>query len=405
MNKINDKNKMKNKEKLCPEKLLNQRTINKSGKNRVSNTKNTSYGRRTKIKLAKTIYYDEQNSLEKTDVKNKIDGKVYNEISKTEKQVKTIREKKKKGNSLFEFKSKIEMRANKGKNIMIRESIKPGNFIMVINYILILSLLIQTKSRKEMKFKIFHFSKITFKIKGIGYNNIFGIETNYAFKRQYYPNEIYINGYKQNNITHSYYFNLTDNFVELIWNNSIANCWNMFRRCYNITEFNLSNFDTSQVTSTGGMFLYCSSLTSLDVSNFNTSQLVDVNCMFQGCSSLTTLNLSNFDTSKIWYMDNFFYCCSSLTSLDLSNFDTSQLTKLKMNNMFYGCENLEYINMKNYVTNNLFLETYSNIFSNVSKNIVICINEKQNSTILSQISNIKCSILNCSDDWKSNQKK
>ena len=47
------------------------------------------------------------------------------------------------------------------------------------------------------------------------------------------------------------------------------------------------------------MFRNCYSLTQLDVSNFNTSKVTSMNAMFSGCSGLTSLDLSSFNTSKI----------------------------------------------------------------------------------------------------------
>ena len=46
---------------------------------------------------------------------------------------------------------------------------------------------------------------------------------------------------------------MRDNFIELIWNNPIKNCRKMFRRCYDITEFDFSELDTSLVTK---MFIF-----------------------------------------------------------------------------------------------------------------------------------------------------
>ena len=60
--------------------------------------------------------------------------------------------------------------------------------------------------------------------------------------------------------------------------------------------------------------------------------------MFSGCSSLTSLDLSNFDTSQVTSMAGMFSECSSLTILDLSSFDTSKVTgHYAMMNMFCNC--------------------------------------------------------------------
>ena len=97
--------------------------------------------------------------------------------------------------------------------------------------------------------------------------------------------------------------------------------------------------------------------------------------MFSYCSSLTSLDLSNFDTSLVTSMNYMFKNCSSLTSLDLSNFKTLELKRL--DSMFANCVNLEYINMDNFKEENLYLSEILNrdIFYNVPENVVICIKE------------------------------
>ena len=180
---------------------------------------------------------------------------------------------------------------------------------------------------------------------------------------------------------------------------------NMFYYCSSLISLDLSYFNTSQVTNMVSMFEYCSSLISVDLSNFNTSQVTNMNNMFSYCSSLISLNLSNFNTSKINFMKNMFAYCSSLTSLDLSNFNTPQI--IDMNSMFISCANLEYINLNNFDMNNLGLVGVNSMFSNVTKNIAICINENINmEKIFPQIIDcIKCYTVVCSNDWKSKQKK
>ena len=366
----------------------------------------------------------------------------------------------------------------------IRYKIKDNNIIIHLIKFIIISIFLQIKS--NILFEIFHSrnSKITLKIKGIGVSTVFGNETNYNFNSSNFPNKININGKNQDTIEYKYYFNQTENIVELIWDNNINNCSCMFRKCSNITEIDLSNFntslvtsmysmfyncsplislnlsyfdtskvtnmnttfcfcksltfldlsnynssnvktmggmffccssltslnlsnlDTSKVTSMHEMFYYCSSLTSLDLTNFNTSQVTNMGGMFSNCSSLTSLNLSNFDTSQVTNMGSMFYHCSSLTSLNLSNFDTSQVTNVY--NMFFGCSNLEYINMINFNENKLYNSPtdYGNMFTNIPKNIVICINNRTNqSKIIPQINAIKCHVIDCTNDWKLKQKK
>ena len=47
------------------------------------------------------------------------------------------------------------------------------------------------------------------------------------------------------------------------------------------------------------MFYGCSGLSELNVSNFNTSNVTDMGSMFSGCESLQTLDFSNFNKYNV----------------------------------------------------------------------------------------------------------
>ena len=256
---------------------------------------------------------------------------------------------------------------------LVKYTIYLLNFIEIIKYIILLNLfnIISLDDRNScIEYKAYN---ITLKIKGTGTKKIFSSN----FQSNYHPDEVYINGYKQDNVKYSYELNQTYNFIGLTWNKLIDNTQLMFEGCSDITE--------------------------IDLSNFNTSIVVNMQAMFYGCSSLISLNLSNFDTSKVNNMNWMFKECSSLTSLNLSNFYTPKLNW--MNNMFTNCTNLEYINMINFKDSSLISGCYSNIFKNVPVNIVICINKDNINKINSQINNILCHIEDCTDNWKLKQKK
>ena len=258
-------------------------------------------------------------------------------------------------------------------NIKKRNNIKI-NINFIIAYIIELLIILDLNNQTESKDIIFKDSKIYLKIKGKGENTILGNMTGFNFERINHLKYVFINEKQQNSIEYKYYFNKTDNFVELIFDDDIDNCAKMFANCINITEINLSNFGTSQVKNMYGMFANCSSLTSLD--------------------------LSNFDTSQVTYMSGIFKYCSSLTSLDLSNFNISQVTF--MQEMFYQCINLEYINLYRFKGNeNIHC---GGIFFGVPENVVLCIENNIGGEILEQISKIKCPTLTCSNDWKLSQK-
>ena len=245
--------------------------------------------------------------------------------------------------------------------------------IILIKYIIIANSYFQIKCNMLFNFL---YSKITLKIKGIGEINIFPKNRIYTFENINYLKEVNINGNKQDSIKYKYYFNQTDNIVELIWYDNLTDCKYMFIGCYNITEINLSNFNTSQVTTMFSMFAHCSSLTSLDLSNLDTSQVNNMYGMFQNCSSLTSLNLSDFNTSQVTNMNQMFADCAKFYYINLINFNSSKT---------------------GYIYN---------MFKSVSKNVVICIKDIDTDDIKYKIQmDISCATIDCTDDWQSKQQK
>ena len=131
----------------------------------------------------------------------------------------------------------------------------------------------------------------------------------------------------------------------------------------NLENLNVSNFDTSNVTNMSDMFYYLTKITTLNVSNFDTSKVTNMRNMFCNCSLLTSLDVSNFDTSNVTDMESMFLNCSLLTSLDVSNFDTSKVTN--MSRMFSYCTNLTTIYASNKFNTSLVTKSY-NMFLNDS---------------------------------------
>ena len=213
--------------------------------------------------------------------------------------------------------------------------------IILINFIIMSNLVSLTLANIE-RIKLYE-SKITLKINQTGYSFIYSSTFNTA------PSQIIINDIPQSTpLQNQYLFNESENTIILIWDSNLINCNEMFKNCSNITEFDFTNFDTSEVTIMRDMFLSCYSLTEINVSNFNTSSLNHMDGMFYDCISLTSLNLSNFDTSKVTMMAYLFRGCSSLTYLDISNFDTSQVEN--MIDIFWGCSEIVSLDIFNFNT-------------------------------------------------------
>ena len=321
--------------------------------------------------------------------------------------------------SLLKFRNKIIIKEIIIDNNMIKENkinkrkknIKnnTSKFLIsrLISLIILLNLIFLMKN--NILFELINFqyeSKITLQIKGSGDKMLFGCETDHIFFSTNYPKKVKINGNLKQPQNYKWNLDKFDNVVELIWDYKINDCRNMFYGHKDITEINFINFDVSEVTDMSFMFAECSSLTSLKLSIFDTSKVANMLFMFKGCSALTSLNLYNFDTSQVTDMRYMFQGCSLLTSLNLSNFNTLKLERIS--NMFSDCENLEYINMKNFDESQLDNDEkyYEEIFTNVPENVVICIKEsKTRLKIYPQITSKNCYVIDCTDDWKSNQKK
>ena len=180
----------------------------------------------------------------------------------------------------------------------------------------------------------------------------------------------------------------------------------LFSNLTNVTSIDLSNMDTSGMTSMKDMFRKDTSLTNITFGdNFNTSNVTNMSGMFSGCTSLTNIDVSNFDTSKVTSMMGMFSVCSSLTSLDLSNFNTSNVTKMGINyayggmfqncsslvsldlssfdmsnvtdsiNMFKGCSNLTTIDLRN--ADFTSISSYDDMFKNIPSNVKIYLKDTE----------------------------
>ena len=162
------------------------------------------------------------------------------------------------------------------------------------------------------------------------------------------PDKIIINGVDKGSGFYSYIFTEEINFVELIWNTDekFKTCNALFSDLSNILEIDLSEFDTSSVSTMLKMFYNCESLTSINFGNFNTEQVTTMANMFGGCSSIKYLDLTSFNTKKLKNTNYMFDTCSKLISIDLSSFDTSQVTS--MTHMFSYCTSLISLTLENF---------------------------------------------------------
>ena len=152
---------------------------------------------------------------------------------------------------------------------------------------------------------------------------------------------------------------------------NITSMKSVFNGCANLQGLDLSNFNTSNVTDMSYMFYKCSSLTNLELSNFDTSNVTIMMNMFANCGKLSSINLQNLDTSKVTNMNSMFSACLKLNKLDLSNCNTSTVTN--MTYMFYNCKALTELDIRLFSFSNV--KNYSDMFYNVPVGCLIIVKD------------------------------
>ena len=141
---------------------------------------------------------------------------------------------------------------------------------------------------------------------------------------------------------------VTDIDVSTFDTSAVENMYDMFSNTHNLISLDLSNFDTQNVTVMKDMFYNTYKLKTINLSSFDTRNVADMRGMFKDSHTLETLDLSNFDTSKVTSMTEMFSGASALVSLDLSNFNTGNVTD--MTSMFAKTTNLKNLNLVSFNT-------------------------------------------------------
>jgi len=90
----------------------------------------------------------------------------------------------------------------------------------------------------------------------------------------------------------------------------------MFSDCRKLETVDLSGWDTSNVIKFNRMFHSCYKLKAADLSSFSSTGLnASFADMFVNCISLETVDMSNIDTSNVTTMSWMFYHCKVLTEI------------------------------------------------------------------------------------------
>ena len=93
----------------------------------------------------------------------------------------------------------------------------------------------------------------------------------------------------------------------------------------------ISNLDTSNMTSMYYMFFRCINLTELDLSNFDTSNVTNISKMFYGCDNLKKLDVRTFEFTKFTNSWEYEYTFGYNASYDHIPFDCLVIVKDEAN--------------------------------------------------------------------------
>ena len=299
----------------------------------------------------------------------------------------------------FSFKNKAFVQRkkkliNNGKNILKKFIFKIN---IIIYYFFLLSLICRINAKNNFEINVISFSyEVTLKVNGVGTKTVLGS----SFTP---PNQVYLNGVSKTLDSDKHiYVDDAGKQIKLVWSSSTVDSFlQMFKGCNEITEIDLSKFDTSSITDMSYMFHGCTSLTSVNLNNLNTRSVTNFRNIFYNCQSLKSIDLSSFRTPSAIILWSMFENCIELTTIDLSQFDTSQVTDFDA--IFKGCVKLEYINLNNF--NDHIQEWSREVFDSIPQNAVICLYSYKAPTLYSLASQISCVTFYCSSSWRSVQKK
>ena len=135
--------------------------------------------------------------------------------------------------------------------------------------------------------------------------------------------------------------------------NKVNNMSSMFAYCEELEYLDLSNFDFSNVTSVQSIFNRCYKLKEIKgINKLVTNKVNDIDSMFQLCKELEFLDLSDFDTSSVTTMAGIFNECYQLKEIKgINKFITDKVENMYA--MFQACTNLEYLDLSNFNTSNV----------------------------------------------------
>ena len=121
--------------------------------------------------------------------------------------------------------------------------------------------------------------------------------------------------------------------LNISFNKPLSTMFNLFKNCKDLTEVDLTKFNSKEIVNMNSSFLNCEKLFNLDFTNFNSTNVESMDNTFENCINLPGLNLSSFRSSKLKSMKNTFKNCKSIYILDIKGFDSENyMNESQMNN-------------------------------------------------------------------------
>lgn len=133
----------------------------------------------------------------------------------------------------------------------------------------------------------------------------------------------------------------------------------LFAEMPELTDVDVSGFETEFVWDMSVMFNGDSQLLSLDLSGLKTDNVTDLSHMFTNCMSLTGVEIVGWNTSSLQTTWGMFGGCVNLISVDLSGWSCRSLTNIS--DMFRNCRSLISI----YVDDQWTLQTDGSLVSDM----------------------------------------
>lgn len=190
-----------------------------------------------------------------------------------------------------------------------------------------------------------------------GYDGLGNVEVISEFKAaKYTPRWIRFSSYEGTNLNAE---------VSNLDTSKMTSFYAMFQSCSRLTSLDLKHFDVSNITNMGSMFQQCNYLASLDISGWGVNKTTNFGSMFSTCSTFKTLDLRTLYTSYGTTLASMFNTCTALQSVDMTGCDLSNVTSIYQ--MFNECGSLTDVSKINWNMPKITGTGLTNVFQNCKK--------------------------------------